>query len=391
MLTHSHANAHSISKADVDNCLDINTLPVEIRIHIFRFLDPKEWGRYQAVCRSWYGLLKANVFWGNTVYLPILKPPQTEEVYYLHAKFQYQRGVSALQQVGNPDPSHHAGSSRSPYHIDWINRVKDLPFYELLPFLEACPKLVIHTKFKDVFEVARVLVRQSGMVLKHLKSFQGDPHIVADAYQSNPKALEFADQSLREKDDFIALLLSKNGRGIKYVPRRFKDMPRCIRIASKSYPAAIRSSSLRNNIDFMTELVIKKGALLEYASYAVRSHFNTAILAIQNDARAVKFIAVELINSPMFISKALSLNGLAIKFLSLYQNNRSLVWLAFRQNPNAIKYAGNQLRSDHHFMRKATEFNPKALECASPPVKRAFKNQSRRSTLSRGPSPLSMK
>ena len=391
MLTHSHANAHSISKPVVDNCLDINTLPVEIRVRIFRFLDPKDWGRYQTVCRSWYGLLKANVFWGSKVYLPVLKPPQAEEVYYLHAKLQYQRGVSALQQVGNPDPSHHAGSSRSPYHIDWINRVKDLPFYELLPFLEACPKLVIHTNFKDVFEVARVLVRLSGVVLKHLKSFQDNPHIVVDAYQSNPKALEFADQSLREKDDFIALLLSKNGRGIKYVPRRFKDMPRCVRIAVKSYPAAIRSSSLRNNIDFMTEVVRNRGALIEYASYAVRSHIDTVILAIQNDARAVKYAAEELVNSQDFVVKALSLNGLAIKFLSAYQNNQSLVWLAFQQNPHVIKYAGNKLRSDHHFMRKAAEFNPKALECASPPVKRAFKTQSRRSTLSRGTSPLSMK
>ncbi|KTD06518.1 hypothetical protein Lgra_3295 [Legionella gratiana] len=112
-------------------------------------------------------------------------------------------------------------------------------------------------------EFINVAVRQNGLVLEFLPKYQNDPDIVKIAVQQNGLALKFT--TLRDIS-IVFPALKQNGLSLRFAGKVFQDDEEAVTLATTSNPKAIlfASEKLRNNESFILKLIKKNPRISKY-------------------------------------------------------------------------------------------------------------------------------
>ena len=128
---------------------------------------------------------------------------------------------------------------------------------------------------------------------------------------------------------------------------------------------AIRPS-LTEDKEFVLELVKIDGTNLHVVSDALKGDKHVVLVAANETASAILFMAPALKNDQSFVIKLVEADGLRLKYFDWrWKSDEKVVLTAVRQNGNALSYASRALKNNKDVVTAAVMQDVKALEHAS--------------------------
>jgi hypothetical protein len=122
------------------------------------------------------------------------------------------------------------------------------------------------------------------------------------------------------------------------VPDKFRNDPETAFVAAQTTAGAVRWASARllENADFMFRVLRVHGSDLQWASDTIRGSKAHVIIAVQQDGLSLRFASADL------------------------RNDSATVLEAVRQNAHALRYTSKQLLLTPRFVLDAQKVNPQA-------------------------------
>ena len=110
---------------------------------------------------------------------------------------------------------------------------------------------------------------------------------------------------------------------------------------------------MRNDKDFIIELVEQNWYFLRGSGSEITSDEDIGRVALRGSALALEFITnYYLLNDRELMMECVSKCGMALQFVGgRFQNDREVVLTALKNNPNAIEFVGELLREDEQVLQ----------------------------------------
>lgn len=222
-------------------------------------------------------------------------------------------------------------------------------------------------------KVVLISVASYGIALEYAPKFQNDIHVVKQAVFQNGLALQFASEQLRSKYEVVVAALRQNVNAIKYVSDDIKkntyillQIPNiylCDEIISNreillyglqqcKWSISRVPSMYFNDKEVMLEIVKHCGSSLKYASAELCDDAYMVTTAVRNSEEALKYASARLKRDVSFLKKIVTINGLAIMYVSPEDQTYKLVSIAVEQDGKALLYCRNW-RDNLEIVKKA--------------------------------------
>jgi tetratricopeptide (TPR) repeat protein len=164
----------------------------------------------------------------------------------------------------------------------------------VLEAIKQCPLSIrfASDRLKDTKSVALDAVGRNGTVLRFLQNWSKDPDIVALAVKTTPKSLKFASPDLKRMPEMILKSVKATSLSFRSnCPSSLRDDKEFMLNVIKIAPNHLRfaSGNLRNDKDICLAAVERNGKCLEYVSDAMRSNRQVVITAMEQDRLAYSF------------------------------------------------------------------------------------------------------
>lgn len=209
----------------------------------------------------------------------------------------------------------------------------------------------------DERSVILAMIRQNAMVLELLSDeYKDDEEIVLESVRSCyfwRTPLQFASPRLRNDRDFVAQVIYHNGRNIWYASRELQEDRPLVMQALSQDGEVLQSlpHHYREDREAVRTAVRSHGFLFELASESLRADWQIALEAIKSGKEVggsiMKMVADGLRNDPRFVLQAVRVNGLALEHVAdEYKDNRKYVMAAVQQNGHALLCANPAFKDD---------------------------------------------
>lgn len=197
------------------------------------------------------------------------------------------------------------------------------------------------------------VVQMNGLALQFMDhSFRRDRDLVLCAVRSNPRAIDYSDLDLSHDIDFILIAVAFDWT----VFGRASEQARADRVVVLS---AVR----------------KAGRALRFASEVLQSDREVVLAAVTQDALAVQYAASECLDNEILQVAVQSdlkgrfFEGLSLEILShaavlKARSNFDFMFCVVKQDPYALRYADQELRSSRELVMSAVQKRGSALEFA---------------------------
>lgn len=104
------------------------------------------------------------------------------------------------------------------------------------------------------------------------------------------------------------------------------------------------SPRLKNDYQFVSQVVRQNGEALIYASKALKNDKTIALAAVQETGLALEFVSTELKNNKEVVLAAVNQRGTAIQYASdKFKSDKEVILAACIQAPVAIVYAAREI------------------------------------------------
>jgi hypothetical protein len=183
---------------------------------------------------------------------------------------------------------------------------------------------------------AERLVYTHPHALQHLHDFQADERLVEQAVLLDPTSFRFADPSLKQSRAFVLGLMPRRAEIFSSLCASLQEDPEILELA-RSHP----DYYLKRIAESDNELLIE---------FAQRFGGDEAVLkqGLQISGRLLRWVP-GLQSDRAAVMDALRTHGRALRHAPKFQNDPQVVLMAIQQDPSAIEFAGQSLRSDPAF------------------------------------------
>ena len=159
-------------------------------------------------------------------------------------------------------------------------------------------------------------------------SFKNDKNIVLAAIRNNGYAYKYASKKLKKDKDIIMEALQSNGLALQLVPSKYKKSKIAVLTAVSnikplySYIAELKSKKKENNIDRLVPL--------EFASSSLQRNRD-------------------------IVKAAVSISGRSLLYAPSFNNDKEIVMIAIKNDPNSLLFAHETLRNDPELLLATIE------------------------------------
>jgi hypothetical protein len=239
------------------------------------------------------------------------------------------------------------------------------------------PSLIslVNPRFYDNTDLMLNLAKRNPYIFSYASDrIKNDENIVLSILDQNPLFLRYVNIRFRDDTDLILKLVEKNKEYFDNASDRIKNDKDIIYylIIDKNIDIfKYLSNTLKDNSEFVTPLLEKRGYLFELVSKRLKDDENIALIAIKNNWTAMNHVSNRLKNDYNFIMKAVEIDGYVLAFLpEHFKNNYDIVLKAVQQNGDALKYASNNLKNNYDIVSAAVKQYRLALRYASDNLKK---------------------
>ena len=253
---------------------------------------------------------------------------------------------------------------------------------------------------RDDTAVVRIAVQRTNYIDSNALQYasnrlKSDKQIVLLALrQENSDALQFADDSL--KHDRQVILAARSG--LKYASEPLKNEKTLVLEMLRKYAAHCNAivyyagERLQQDVDFLQRVFQKKqctnlnivlnpqnrkntklarlavqhhGKLILLFDESIRNSREIVKLAIKNDPDALEYAGEQLKKDKSVVLAALAKNASLLRFADVsLRNNPDVVLAAIKKSPTSFAYAGKRLKKDRSFVLLAIQNGANALRYA---------------------------
>lgn len=226
---------------------------------------------------------------------------------------------------------------------------------------------------KDDNDIIMASVRRKGLNLQFASDrLKQNPEIVRQAILSNGLSLQYAHKNLRISEEFVMLAARQNPQALAFMHSELKHKQEFILRLLKSTTLALKyATSLQDNEEFVSKAVSINGLCLEFVSERLKNHDDIVKAAILQNARALRFASNRLKDNEHIVMEAVSKNGLSLAFASKrLKAFETIVYKAVNQNGMALQYADTELKKIKEIVIPACRKDGRALVYAHPQLKK---------------------
>ena len=135
----------------------------------------------------------------------------------------------------------------------------------------------------------------------------------------------------------------------------------------------IASERIKNDKDFMLNIVKYAGEALEYAPEKLRNDREIVLAAVKQNAKALEYASSELKNDKEVVLEVVKQMGCLIHLASEgLRNNKEIVLTAVKNNGYALRFASKELQNDKEVVLEAVKKWGPSLEYASEELQHYF-------------------
>lgn len=214
----------------------------------------------------------------------------------------------------------------------------------------------------------KILLSKNGNLLSLLTEEQkDDAELVYIAIRNKPESFLFASEKIRNNKIIVNLALEKNGNSLEHTTEEIKKNRDLVLVALKQNYNSLRfaAADLLDDKEFIKTCMIIKGETYKYASVRLRNDVDMIMSLIARDKDAYKFIDPKILDdNPDVCEALLNRNGYTLQIMpSFIKSDKRLVSVAVKtSSAETARFADLSIREDLEFMSTITSINP-ALYC----------------------------
>ena len=212
-------------------------------------------------------------------------------------------------------------------------------------------------------DLAMSLLRQDGALLQHCtEDLRGDDTAVLAAVSSYGRALQFAEESLRCREDIANAALARDPHALAHVcPTHLVMM-----LTQDGRLLQYAGQAVARNAALVGAAVAQNGMALEFADPSLRDDFATVMASVQQEGQALQYASKHMQGNRDLVLEAVARDPHALAYASAeLRGDKDLVHEAIFHDPHALAYASAELRDDEDLVREAIARDPHALAHAS--------------------------
>lgn len=242
------------------------------------------------------------------------------------------------------------------------------------------------------FRQNRELVRQSisyyGNALEYVPEYRDDYDIVKSAVSSNPSALTYASDRLKDNFEIVLSAVSsqknkniyweldlpyaRSHGGLAEASFRLRSNREIVRKSVEISGTTLKfaSTELRNDKDIVLSAIKQNGYAVRFASDDLRKNQEIIDAVIESNPAAIVYIDQNLLTLDMIL-KAVETGDFSIKTLeNKWLSNKEIIEKAVSKDGKNIQFASNDLKNNFELATIAIKNSPDSIEFLSPTLKR---------------------
>lgn len=205
--------------------------------------------------------------------------------------------------------------------------------------------------------------------------FTTDKEFVLEAGSRNFEVYEYLSPAMKEDRDITSYFIQKSGANLKYAPEKFKNDTEIVKLSwqEKSFGASnfqFASKSLRNDPDFVSDIIIKVPKLIHFAGEDIKDNIEVAKIACKyvTSPSTLSFFSDNIINNKEVAMIALQHDSESMKSLKELKADKDFV-INYIKHSNfkstTLNYVSNDLKNDIDLMTLAYHCNSKSLNAVA--------------------------
>lgn len=204
-------------------------------------------------------------------------------------------------------------------------------------------------------EIVKISINQNGLAIQYAHdNFKLNLEYVLDAVKQNGLALQFVGHVFKADRKVVLEAVRSSGMSLKLVIDDFKKDREIVKTAVLQDPRALQFAdiTLKSDQAFMLELVkvIPFYYCLIYGDKDTRRNKEFVLAAIEQYPIALKETSPLLKRDPEVVLKALRADGLTLQYVGPnLKKDPKIVAEAVKQNPDSLQYADPSLQNDVTF------------------------------------------
>ena len=245
-------------------------------------------------------------------------------------------------------------------------------------------------EIRDNDELVAAAVGSFGGALEFASSrLQGTKQIVISAVQNDCRALQYADEAMKDDLDVVMAAVnaqigyaSANGQshfeiaahcghdemfgGFACASPRIRDMADVVLTVVTGVGSTLKNASyrLQNDREIVLAAVRNTGSALRFASPKLKSDPEVVQAALAQSALAIEFVPDEVLTLEMVLAAVKSCPRMLSEIASRWQENKQVVCAAVSVDGCALEHATTSLKDDLEVVHLAVENTPLAYHFA---------------------------
>ena len=173
--------------------------------------------------------------------------------------------------------------------------------------------------------------------------------------------LEYSSDLLKNNRDFVLELVKQYGSYLEYASERLKNDRYVTLVAVKQDGSSLEYASerLKNDRDVVLIAVKESGYALEYASNELKDDYDIVLTAVKRSGSALRYASKRLKNNYNIVIEAVTKEGDVLSEVSEeMRNNKSIVQVSIQKNGNNLRFASESLKNDPEVVLEAIKQDP---------------------------------
>ena len=201
---------------------------------------------------------------------------------------------------------------------------------------------------KDNYDIALAAVKQCGFAVYAVSdTLKENLEIALAAVGQNGRALQCIDESWFSVEDYrkiVTAAVKNDGYALRYAQNLQKDKD-IVKLAVRrgGFPFKYAHDDLKHDKDFILEILAIAGSALEHVPDELK-----------NDPDNLEHRELAAI--------ALRASGLALRYAPAFQDDKSMVLIAVKENGEALQFSSKRLRSDKEIIKNTVQFLGKGYQ-----------------------------
>jgi tetratricopeptide (TPR) repeat protein len=210
-------------------------------------------------------------------------------------------------------------------------------------------------------------VKQNGMALGQIDSLdpmKDDREIVLNAVKQNGMAYCLVGKRYRYDREIILEAVKSNGMTLMHIGLAIQDREIVLEAVKQNGNALeYADASFKNDREIVLEAVKSKGEAFRYADIVLKSEPDFILEAIKLNGMVIQYADDSIKKNRDKVLKAVQSNGLVLERLDVsFKSDREIVLEAVKQNGNALLYADNSCKKDFNIVLEAVQTYGMAIE-----------------------------